>query len=190
MKKLYKNYGKLISIYDLENHKSIKDNDKLNDKNILDNKKYVLCFKIENKTDFLYNDSNITLEKFPWTTYYKINRELLSKNRYSNTKTNAWYHWCHYGKKEERSFSYINNTNDHKARLGNLFFLNMCLHMFSQKYDLKCSYKYEKEFNKLGIYFNEGNKIYKKNILLTDYNFENVLESDLSSKNIIINFSL
>jgi hypothetical protein len=186
MNKLYKNYGKLISIYDLENHKLIKNIDNSNDE-LFNNKTYVLCFEIENKTDFLYNDSNITLEKFPWKTYYKINRELLSKNNYFNTKINAWYHWQHYGKKEERSFSYINNTKDHRARFGNLFFLNMCLHLFSIKYNLKSSYKYEKQFDELGINFYKGNNIYNKNLLLTDYNFENLLESDVSPKNIIIN---
>jgi hypothetical protein len=187
MKKLYRNYGKIICVYDLENRKLIKDTDKLNDKFFLENKKYVLCFEIENKEDFIYNDSNISFQKFPWRTYYKINRELLSVYHKNNTKINAWNHWYNHGKKEERAFSFINNTNDHRARFGNLFFLNMCLHLFSVKYNLKSSYKYEKEFNQLGIHFYKGNNMYNKNYLLTDYNFEELLESDASPKNIIIN---
>jgi len=178
------NYGKLIGMYDLEKREKIKND--TND-NLLTIPKYVLCFKIEKKEDFCNNNPNISYHNFPWTTYYKINNDLISKNKSNNTKMNAWNHWFYYGKKEERSFSYINNTNDHRARFGNLFFLNMCLHLFSLKYNLKSSYKYEKEFIQLGIYFHNGSKIYNKNLLLTDYNFENLLESDVSSKNIIIN---
>jgi hypothetical protein len=63
----------------------------------------------------------------------------------------------------------------------------MCLHLFSLKYNLKSSYKYEKKFNQLGIYFYRGSNIYDKNLLLTDYNFEKVLKSDITPKNIIIN---
>ena len=40
-----------------------------------------------------------------------------------------------------------------------LFLLNMCLHMFSLKYDLKSSYKYENEFKELGIEFFKGTQI-------------------------------
>lgn len=180
------NYGKLVYIYDLKNHILIKKNDIIDQsyENIFKNPNYVLCFKIVNIQDFKHNDLDIKIENFPWKTYYKLNPEL---SNYNQTKESAWNHWYYYGKKEERAFSYINNTNDHRARFGNLFFLNMCLHMLSQKYDLKCSYKFEKEFNKLGIYFNKGNNIYKKNILLTDFNFENILESDISPRNIIIN---
>lgn len=187
MKKIYKQYGKLISIYDLENHKLIRDISKLNENELFNNKKYVLCFKIENEEDFTYNDLNITFDKFPWKTYYKINRELISKTTINNTKNNAWHHWYYYGKREERSYTYINNTNDHRARFGNLFFLNMCLHLFSIKYNLKSSYKYINQFNELGINFYRGDNIYDKNYLLTDNNFENLLESDASPKNLIVN---
>jgi len=179
------NYGKLVYIYDLDKRELIQNIDKNND--LLKNPKYVLCFKIENMNDFVFIHQDVTYTNFPWETYYKINMELISKNNSNNTKFNAWNHWVNYGKKEERAFSFINNTNDHRARFGNLFFLNMCLHLFSIKYNLKSSYKYEKEFNKLGIYFYNGSKIYNKNLLLTDYNFENLLESDINPKNIIIN---
>jgi len=172
-------YGKLVYIYDLDKHKLIKSIDE----NLVKNPtKYILCFKIENINDFIHIEQNITYNNFPWKTYYKLNNECLS----NHTKNIAWNHWINYGKKEERSFSYINNTNNHRARFGNLFFLNMCLHLFSIKYNLKSNYKYEKEFNQLGIYFYNGSKIYNKNLLLTDFNFENILESDISSKNIII----
>lgn len=184
MSKLLKQYGKIICIYDLENHKKIK---KINSE-LLNDKNYVICFKItKNYEDFSYNDLNVSFEKFPWITYFKINRELISTNINNNSKTTAWNHWINYGKKEERSFSYINNTNDHRARFGNLFFINMCLHLFSIKYNLKSSYKYENYFKQLGITFYKGNKIYNKNYLLTDFNFVKLLESDATPKNIIIN---
>jgi len=187
MFKIYimENYGKVLYIYNLEDHVLIKNCNKINEsiQNILKNPKYVLCFKITNIEDFTYNDLNITIDKFPWKTYYKLNPELSCNYK---TKESAWDHWYFFGKKEERGFSYINNTNNHRARFGNMFFLNMCLHMFSEKYDLKCSYKFEKQFNDLGIYFNKGTKVYDKNILLTDFNFENILESDISPRNIII----
>jgi len=179
------NYGNLIYIYDLQNHILIEKSDIIykNYENMVKKPNYVLCFKIIDTEDFNHNDLNVTIENFPWKTYYKINPDLLCNNK---TKKNAWDHWYNHGKKEERAFSYINNTNNHRARFGNIFLLNMCLHLFSQKFDLKSNYKYEKKFNKLGIHFNKGNKIYKKNILLTELNFENVLESDISPRNIII----
>ena len=183
----YNNYGDLLYIYDLENHQLIKKYDLKNMELYLKNPKYVLCFKIKNKEDFLYNDFKIGFDDFPWKTYYKINKELGFKNNNENNRNNAWYHWINYGRKEQRAFSYINNTYDHRARFGNLFFLNMCLHIFSQKFNLKSSYKYEDQFKELGIEFYKGSKIYKKNLLLTDFNFENLLESNMMSKNIIIN---
>lgn len=185
----YNNYGDLLYIYDLENHQLIKNYDLQNMAFYLKNPKYGLCFKIKkkNKEDFLYNDFKIGFDDFPWKTYYKINIELVSPNESDNNRNNAWNHWTNYGKKEKRAFSYINNTYDHRARFGNLFLLNMCLHMFSQKFDLKSSYKYEKQFKELGIEFFKGSQIYKKNLLLTDFDFENLLESDVSPKNVIIN---
>jgi len=183
----YDSYGKLYCIYDLENCVLIKDFEN-NIEDFLKSHNHVLCFKIYNKKNFLYNDRHITYNKFPWKTYYKINYELISKDKDRNTQKNAWNHWITYGKNEDRSFSYINNTNYHRARFGNLFFLNMCLHLFSLKFNLKSTYKYEKEFNELGInFFKEGKYIHKKNVLLTEYNFENLLESDVSPKNVIIN---
>ena len=138
MTNLIKYYGKLIRVYDLENNILVKVKNKNKKDNLINNKTYVLCFKIKKHyQDFLYNDLNISFEKFPWKAYYKINRELISTNANNNTKLIAWNHWINYGKKEERAFSYINNTNDHRARFGNIFFLNMCLHFFSQKYNLK-----------------------------------------------------
>lgn len=179
------NYGKLKHIYDLEKHVLITNIEKCKEEEFLKNPNYVFCFKIKNKKKFLYNDKHITYDKFPWKTYYEINNEIISKENYN--KKNAWYHWINHGKNEERAFSYINNTNDHRARFGNLFFLNMCLHLFSLKFNLKNSYKYAKQFNKLGINFFKGENLYKKNLLLTDNNFENLLKSDVSPSNVIIN---
>jgi hypothetical protein len=185
------NYGKLFCIYDLENKKLIKNVENIKEKHkksLLNKPKYVLCFKIyKNFNYYLYNDLNISFENFPWKSYYKINRELISPYKPNNNKNTAWNHWLTYGKKEERAFSFINNTNDHRARFGNLFLLNMCLHLFSIKFNLKSSYKYEKQFNQLGINFFKGNNIYNRNLLLTDYNFENLLESNVSPQNVIIN---
>ncbi len=180
-------YGQLLYIYDLKNNIKINTETIKNKsaEDIYNDDNYLLCFKIIKTNDFLYNDLNITYDRFPWKTYYKINPELGCQ--YNKTKDDAWQHWNYYGKKEERSFSFINNTNNHRARFGNHFFLNMCLHMFSRKFDLKSSYKYEKMFNQLGIYFYKGKNIYTKNILLTENNFENVLESDISPRNVIIN---
>ena len=184
-------YGKLIGVYDLENKKLIKDIENIDEKykNILfSNKKFILRFKIvKNYNHYLYNDLNISFDKFPWKAYYKINREIMTPDKNNNTKNTAWNHWLYYGRKEERAFSFINNTNDHRARFGNIFLLNMCLHFFSTKYNLKSSYKFEKQFNQMGIYFYKGKNIYSKNLLLTDYNFENLLESSVSPQNIIIN---
>ena len=183
----YNKYGKLTYIYDLEKHILIKNIEKHEEEEFLKNPKYVFCFEIKNKKSFIYNDKHITFDKFPWKTYYKINSELISKETRNNNKQNAWYHWITYGKNEERAFSYINNTNDHRARFGNLFFLNMCLHLFSLKFNLKSSYKYVNEFHQFGIDFFKGKNLYKKNLLLTDFNFENLLKSDTSPNNVIIN---
>lgn len=191
MKNLLSHYGKLTSLYDLENKrifKNIENKDEKYKNDILSKSYYVFCFKINKNYDhYLYNDLKISFENFPWRAYYKINRELISFDKNKNTKSEAWNHWLKHGKKEERAFSFVNNTNDHRARFGNIFLLNMCLHLFSIKYNLKSSYKYEKQFNQLGISFYKGKNIYSRNLLLTDYNFENLLESNVSPKNIIIN---
>lgn len=187
MENINTNYGKLICIYDLKNRSLITT---IEDNLDFQNPDYVLCFKIVNEEDFKYNDVDISFEDFPWKTYHKLNSEIFVNHNFANGnndfKKTAWHHWKTYGIKEERSFSYVNNTNNHRARFGNLFFINMCLHFFSQKYNLKTSYKYEKQFNKLGIYFNKGTKIYNKNLLLNESNFINLFESDLTPKNIII----
>ena len=184
MNELFKYYGKIIYFYDPEKKIVIK---KLNDvKDLIENKRYVLCFKIINKSDFKYNDLNISQENFPWKTYYKLNKEIFNLHDVNFIKNAGWNHWKYNGKYEERAFSFTNNTNVHRARFGNIFFLNMCLHLFSIKYNLKSSYKHEKMFDELGINFYKGSNIYNENYLLTDYNFENLLESNLSPKNIII----
>lgn len=141
-------------------------------------------FNVKKENPFIFNDLNISYENFPWETYLEINDDL--KDTGINTYLSAWNHWKKYGKMEERAFSYINNTNIHNARFGNIFFINMFLSILSMKYNIKCSYKYEKKFKKLGIFFHKGKNIYNKNILVTENNFIYLLRETLIPSNIII----
>jgi len=183
-------YGKLKYIYDLKNRE--KNHIHEDESNLPSpDTTHVLCYKIprsipSEKNAFLCNDLYIDKQRFPWRAYYAINAEIQSPNPEENTQYTAWHHWTHHGKIEERAFSSINNTNIHRARFGNLFFLNMCLHFFSLKFDLQASYKYEGWFDELGILFHKGSYIYEKNLYITDQNFLSVLDSDLSPKNVII----
>ena len=182
-------YGRLKYIYDLEKRQKLlvkKDTPPL-----YSSSSQVLCYKIPHSLPpeenlFLHNDLHIDETLFPWRAYYNINAEIQSPHPEENTQHTAWHHWIHHGKTEERAFSCINNTNVHRARFGNLFFLNMCLHFFSLKFDLQSSYKYETWFDELGISFHKGSRIYAKNLYITDYNFLHVLDSDLSPQNVII----
>ena len=131
-----------------------------------------------------YSDINVSFEHFDWITYLKINNDLFIKG--ITTKKDAWNHWIHHGKKEERSYSFINNTNIHKGRFGNLFFINMVLHFFACKYNLKCNYKYFNKFKILGIDFYVGKKIYDKNLLITEKNFLDIIKNHNESTNVII----
>lgn len=185
-------YGRMVSIYDSKTCKKLKNiNDIIIDDIFFKSPYYTLCFEITHdiQNDFLYNDFNISYDIFPWKTYLKINNEIIPKKIKNDTdlKFIAWQHWKFNGIREERACSFINNTNIHCSRFGNLFFLNMALHFFSMKFNLKSSYKYEKLFTELGIVFYRGRNIYNKNLLLTDYNFVNLLKSNVSPKNIIIN---
>jgi len=128
----------------------------------------------------------VDYENFDWITYIRINYDL-RKNNIINKDT-AWYHWKNHGCKEERPISFINNTNIHNGRLGNLFFVNMVAHFISIKINLKCRYKYFSKFEKLGIYLHIGNNIYQNNLLITDNNFFDIIRNeDLNEQNIIIN---
>jgi hypothetical protein len=181
---MYNNYGSFIYALDINTDEKVED-----ENNINSNNNYILYFNIINEdiniknqiNYYIFNNINIDYKNFQWKTYLDINTDINA-----DTKEKAWYHWINYGKKEERAFSYINNSNIHNGRFGNIFFINLFLHFMSKKYDLKCSYKYEELFNNLGISFYKGNKIYSKNLLVTDKNFLYILKNNLNPCNIII----
>jgi len=126
---------------------------------------------------------DISYNEFPWEAYLYLNHDLNDLK----TKEELWYHWNYYGKKEERTYSYINNSSLHQGRFGNIFFINMFLHFMSFKYNLKCYYKNEKLFNKLGIFFNKGKNEYETNCLINDTNFLYVLQNNkLPPSNLIL----
>lgn len=141
-------------------------------------------------TDTFYNNSK-DYHNFDWKTYLSINNDLVVTD--INTKEKAWAHWNHFGIREERSISFVNNTNVHCGRFGNLFFLNMAVHFISSKWDLKFNYKYYAKFKNLGVDFFLGWKTYDKNqnYLLEDGTFFDVIKGDSHSipKNIIVNNS-
>jgi len=116
-----------------------------------------------------YLNYKCLFESFPWKSYLHLNKDLLCSG--ITNKEQAWYHWKNYGINEERTFSYINNSNLHQGRLGNIFFINLFLNFMSIKWNLRCSYKHESLFNELGIYFKKGKMLYRKNCLVTDDNF-------------------
>ena len=133
------------------------------------------------------NKLNVSYDDFDWISYLKINKDIYLSG--INTKIKSWEHWNNYGIKEERAFSFINNSNIHNGRFGNLFFINMFLHFYSKKNDLLCNYKYFDNFTKLGIELNIGTKIYDINLLLTEQNYVLILNNetdDFKPSNIII----
>jgi hypothetical protein len=197
-------YGKLYSFITHDNFEKVHivekelldKSDKL-DK--LDKPEYINDFLNKNKTNFTYfkivdnnkynnythNNLNVTYEEFQWIPYLYLNTDLV--NCGINNKEKAWNHWQLFGKNEERAFSYINNSNNHRGRLGNIFFVNMFLHFISTKFNIKCNYKYKSLFKKLGIFFNKGKLIYDTNILVTEENYINILLHNKEACNIIIN---
>jgi hypothetical protein len=129
---------------------------------------------------------NIPINRFDWKTYLEINNDL--KNNGIKTREKAYFHWINHGIKEERAYSFINNSNIHNGRFGNLFFVNMVLHFLSLKYNLKCRYKYYDKFKKLGIYLNCGDNEYPTSIEVNDKNFLNLIKDETDVKhNIILN---
>jgi len=122
------------------------------------------------------NKLNVAFDDFDWITYLHINTDIFESG--TNTKIKTWEHWNKYGMVEERAFSYINNSNIHNGRFGNLFFINMFLHLFSKHFDLSCNYKYYDKFKELGIDLNIGNKTYNSNLLITEKNFELFLDTN------------
>ena len=125
------------------------------------------------------NKLDVTFEDFDWNTYLILNPEL-EKDGF-NTKALAWKHWQQDGKAEERSFHFLNNSNVHQGRFGNIFFINIFLHMYAKQFDLRCCYKYESFFEELGIDLYHGSKVYEKNFLLTDENCLLFLEKETNA---------
>jgi glycosyltransferase involved in cell wall biosynthesis len=113
------------------------------------------------------------MESFDWKNYLNTYEDLrLSGMR---TKQEAWNHWINYGKDEERTLEWRNTTKIHRARFGNLFFLNMAGHLISARNNLKLEYKYEKQFNELGVTFHRGTKTYDEDLVLTDNSFLDII---------------
>lgn len=200
MDEKWKEYGKFVYFILFNNNKFIKNSD------ISELKKYdstccLLYFEIDEDDEYTNQEQNkikghasfnsfktldyqITIDKFPWASYLFLNKDLVKNNLQS--KEGAWNHWRRHGIKEERTYTYLNNSSLHQGRLGNIFFVNMFLHFMSIRYDLKCYYKHSQIFNALGIYFNKGNKIYKTTCLITDNNFMYVLKHDFSLRSNLI----
>ena len=129
---------------------------------------------------------DINETNFDWESYIAVNPDLLI-NRVYNKET-AWMHWCNHGKKEERPIHFVNNTNIHNGRFGNLFFVNMALHFIAVKLNLKCRYKYFDKFAMLGIYLHIGENEYDKNYVLNETTFlNNIKDNRFEKTNIIIN---
>jgi hypothetical protein len=143
--------------------------------NSLETDKLTLWNKIESKNvpDLCFdvlktNNLDVKYDDFDWKTYLLLNPELVRSG--FTTKTLAWKHWLQDGKAEERSFHFLNNSNVHQGRFGNLFFINIFLHLYAKQFNLRCSYKYEQYFDDLGIDLFKGTKTYDTNFLLTDEN--------------------
>uniref|UniRef100_A0A6C0B9Y9 Uncharacterized protein n=1 Tax=viral metagenome TaxID=1070528 RepID=A0A6C0B9Y9_9ZZZZ len=126
-----------------------------------------------------------TFEKFDWISYITINDDLINM-----TRNEAWDHWRKHGISENRPLSRINNTCIHRARFGNLFFINMAYHFIALKNNAKISYKYYKKFKELGICFFIGEKTYDKEIYLSDNAFYPLIQSgEILEKNIVIDIN-
>lgn len=147
-------------------------------------KKYLCYFSNKSNKPIVYQNEHITYNDFPWKQYLNINPDV--KEDGNNTQKSAWNHWCQHGLKEDRAFSYINNSNIHSGRFGNLFFINMFLNMMAMKYNLKCSYKHVVQFSKLGIHFFKGTNTYDNQLLVSEDNFIYILKNNLEPCNLII----
>ena len=151
-------------------------------------KKIFIYFYVTERNKYLFcpMDNKVEFKDFPWGGYLRLNPGLKSN---IDTKILAWKHWEMSGRKEERGYSQINNSYIHKARFGNLFFINCFLHFASLKFDLESSYKQELQFNKLGIRFHHGKQTHRRNVLITPKNFMHVLREDTDNilkSNVII----
>jgi hypothetical protein len=190
MNKNINNNEVFLFFFYLDSSNNYIKNENMNELNQYNNdNKCVIYFYIDYNSKincFKELDYNISYKEFPFRAYLTLNKDLNQSNQII-TKQQLWDHWINNGIKEERTYSYINNSSIHKGRLGNIFFINMYLHFMSMKHNLKCYYKHYKLFNQLGIYFNNGSEIYKNNYLVNDDNFLNILTSDrLCKSNLII----
>jgi len=82
----------------------------------------------------------------------------------------------------------INTSFFHRGRLGNLFFINMCLHFISKKNNLYCGYQFYEEIKQLGVELFIGEKTYDgtSTIPLSESNFFDFIVGDCINKNISI----
>jgi len=128
-------------------------------------------------------------KNFDWLQYTQNNEDL----NFIMDKRHAWYHWVVHGSQEKRNIEKIDNnynintTISHSGRFGNLFFVNMVVHLISKKYDLNIEYKYYDKFKNLGIELYIGKNTYKKNIYLTELNYFDLINKKDDFTNIIIN---
>ena len=121
----------------------------------------------------IFKKEFVTYETFDWISYVSINSDLAKFDR-----KQAWNHWVNCGSKEERSYQRFNNTCIHNGRFGNLFFINMAFHFIAIKNNLKVIYKYNEKFIELGFRFFTGKKSYDDNIVLSDFNFFDIIKNE------------
>jgi hypothetical protein len=86
----------------------------------------------------------------------------------------------------------INSTIGTNGRLANHFFRNFAAHFISKNNNIKFSYSYKTEFFNLGIYFfQEGDKTYEKDIIISDENFFEYIKGNIEfNKNIIFDSNM
>lgn len=124
---------------------------------------------------------------FDWIKYLNDNLDL------SNIldKDQAWHHWILHGRRENRVLEIandiiINNTEVHNGRFGNLFFVNMVLHLISKNYNLQTTYKYYDKFVNLGIDLFIGTNTYEDNTYITEINYFDLISKKDNFTNIIV----
>lgn len=77
---------------------------------------------------------------------------------------------------------YLNNNNKTSGRLCNHFFRNLAASFIAKKIDLKFTYSYLDEFNKLGLILYEGNQKYSKNVVLNELNYMKYYNGEKDNK--------
>jgi len=203
MEKTYENFDweKYIYKYEDLNHITEKDeawrhwenHGKSENREYFYNDEY-LC----NSTDESNDENLLTLKEnfnnllkmkqnFNWIKYISDNKDLSS----FLDKSQAWHHWILHGRREGRLLEIdndvvVNNTEVHHGRFGNLFFVNMVLHLISKNYNLKTTYKYYDKFSNLGIDFFIGSNTYQENTYLTEINYFDLIYKKNNFTNIIV----